>query len=83
MHRPIPEQKWLGQLLRGHFGYFAVPTNIRALTALRYRVVDVWRRSLQRRSQKDGATWARVAELAHLPQFELAERFFDAFVQAV
>jgi len=62
MHWPIPEQgKWLGQLLRGHFGYFAVPTNIRALTAHRYRVVDVWRRSLQRRSQKDGATWERVA----------------------
>jgi group II intron reverse transcriptase/maturase len=66
MHWPIPEQgKWLGQLLRGHFGYFAVPTNIRALTAHRYRVVDVWRRSLQRRSQKDGATWERVAELAN------------------
>ncbi|WP_366511228.1 group II intron reverse transcriptase/maturase [Mesorhizobium sp.] len=66
MHWPIPEQgKWLGQLLRGHFGYFAVPTNIRALAALRYRVVDVWRRSLQRRSQKDGATWERVAELAN------------------
>ena len=66
MHWPISRQgKWLGQLVRGHFVYFAVPTNIRALTAFRYRVVDLWRRSLRRRSQKDGATWERVAEIAN------------------
>ena len=63
MHWPISRQgNWLGQLVGGHFGYFAVPTNIRALTAFRYQVIDLWRRSLRRRSQKDGATWEQVTK---------------------
>ena len=45
MHWPIPEQgKWLRQIVGGHFAYFAVPTNIRALTAFRYQVIDLWQR---------------------------------------
>ncbi|ESW66527.1 maturase [Mesorhizobium sp. LSJC280B00] len=48
MHWPIPQQgKWLRQIVGGHF---AVPTNIRALTAFRYRVIDLWRRALRRRT---------------------------------
>ena len=66
MHWPIPEQgKWLRQIVSGHYAYFAVPTNIRALTALRYHVVDLWRQSLRRRSQKDGATWERITKIAN------------------
>lgn len=66
MHWPIPKQgKWLSQIVGGHFAYFAVPTNIRALTAFRYQVIDLWRRTLQRRSQKDGATWERIVQLAN------------------
>jgi len=66
MHWPIPQQgKWLRQIVGGHFAYFAVPTNIRALTAFRYRVIDLWRRTLQRRSQKGDATWERIAQLAN------------------
>ena len=62
----IPDQgKWLRQIVGGHFEYYAVPTNSRALTAFRYRVVDLWRRTLQRRSQKDGATWERIEKLAN------------------
>jgi RNA-directed DNA polymerase len=48
MHWPIPEQgKWLRQVVRGHFGYYAVPTNVRALSAFRYYVTDLWRRTLR------------------------------------
>lgn len=66
MHWPISQQgKWLRQIVGGHFAYFAVPTNIRALTAFRYRMVGLWLRSLRRRSQKDGATWERIAQLAN------------------
>jgi group II intron reverse transcriptase/maturase len=66
MHWPIPEQgKWLRQVVSGHYAYFAVPTNIRALSALRYHVVELWRQSLRRRSQKDGATWERIAKIAN------------------
>jgi RNA-directed DNA polymerase len=66
MHHPIPEQgKWLRQVVLGHLAYFAVPTNSRALQAFRYAVTDLWRRTLRRRSQKDGFTWDRMEKLAN------------------
>jgi RNA-directed DNA polymerase len=71
MHWPIPEQgKWLRQVVRGHFGYYAVPTNVRALSAFRYYVTDLWRRALRRRSQRHALTWERMTKLANdwLPQ---------------
>jgi group II intron reverse transcriptase/maturase len=65
MHRTIPQQgKWLGQVVRGFFQYHAVPTNSRALSAFRHHVMDLWRRTLRRRSQKDKTTWERVARIA-------------------
>ena len=65
MHWPIPEQgKWLRPIVAGHFAYFAVPTNSRALSAVRYHVTDLWRRTLRRRSQKDGLTWQRIERIA-------------------
>ena len=58
MHQPIPIQGlWLKQVVTGHFAYYAVPTNSRALSAFRHYVTDLWRRTLRRRSQKDGFTW--------------------------
>lgn len=64
-HQPIPEQgRWLRQVVTGHFAYYAVPTNSRALSAFRHYVVDAWRRSLMRRSQRDDMTWERIARLA-------------------
>src|SRR5215472_18719476 len=35
-----------------------------ALSAFRYHVTCLWRRSLRRRSQKDASTWQRVGKLA-------------------
>ena len=65
MHQPIPEQgNWLGQVVTGFFAYHAVPTNSAALETFRHYVTDLWRRSLQRRSQKDRMTWERMAKLA-------------------
>ena len=64
-HQPVREQgKWLGQVVRGFFAYHAVPTNTRALNTFRHRVMDLWRRSLKRRSQRDRTTWERIAKLA-------------------
>jgi RNA-directed DNA polymerase len=71
MHQPIPIQgKWLRQVVTGHFAYYAVPANGRALSAFRYYVTDLWRRTLRRRSQRDGFTWDRMTKLANdwLPQ---------------
>jgi RNA-directed DNA polymerase len=65
MHQPIPIQgSWLKQVVTGHFAYYAVPTNARALSAFRHYVTDLWRRALRRRSQKDGFTWDRMMKLA-------------------
>jgi group II intron reverse transcriptase/maturase len=66
MHQPIPVLgKWLGQVVTGHFNYFAVPTNERALATFRFFVIDLWQRTLRRRSQKDRTSWERMARLAN------------------
>src|SRR5215204_87426 len=66
MHEAIPEQgKWLKAVVAGYFRYHAVPTNTRALGSFRHHVTDLWRRTLKRRSQKDGMTWQRIAKIVH------------------
>jgi RNA-directed DNA polymerase len=66
MHQTIPDQgHWLRQVVTGHFAYYAIPTNSRALSAFRHYVADLWRRTLRRRSQKDGFTWDRMTKLAN------------------
>ena len=65
MHDAIPVQgRWLKAVVTGYFAYHAVPTNSRALGAFRYHVTDLWRRTLRRRSQKDGMTWERITKIA-------------------
>ena len=52
-HRPVHEQqRWLSSVLRGHYQYYGVPTNYRALASYFYTVESQWHRSLQRRSQR-------------------------------
>ena len=81
MHQPIPSQgQWLKQVVTGHFAYYAVPTNSRALSAFRHYVTDLWRRTLRRRSQKDGFTWERMTKLVDvwLPQPRILHPWPDA-----
>jgi group II intron reverse transcriptase/maturase len=71
MHQSIPEQgKWLKQVVSGFFAYHAVPTNSRAIVAFRRYVLDLWRRALRRRGQRDKTAWKRIEEIAadYLPQ---------------
>src|SRR5580658_2082860 len=64
MHQTIAEQgRWLEQVVAGYFNYFAAPTN-RAPGAFRHHILDLWRRTLQRRSQKDRKKWDRMDGLA-------------------
>ena len=64
IHQTIPEQgHWLRQVVTGHFAYYAIPTNSRALSAFWHYVARLWRRTLRRRSQKDGFTWERMTKL--------------------
>ena len=62
----IPVQgTWLAQVVRGYFAYHAVPMNIHALHSFRHNVMKLWRRTLRRRSQKDGMTWDRMERLGN------------------
>jgi group II intron reverse transcriptase/maturase len=66
MHASIPEQgMWLKSVVNGFFAYHAVPTNQRALSAFRYHVAELWRKSLRRRSQKTKLTWERMTQLVN------------------
>jgi group II intron reverse transcriptase/maturase len=70
LHHSVPEVgEWLSRVIRGHVNYYGVPLNIRALTRFRYAVVDLWYRTLRRRSQRTRLTWARMKRLVarHLP----------------
>jgi RNA-directed DNA polymerase len=49
-HRPIREQQHaLNQQLQGHYGYYGLTNNGRALTCFRRQVVRLWRLTLSRR----------------------------------
>lgn len=65
MHAPVPEVgRWLNQVLKGVYQYFGVPGNYEALSRFRYKVVWIWFRTLNRRSQKTSLTWDRMKKLA-------------------
>ncbi len=64
-HDSLADQgRWLRSVVAGYFAYHAVPTNAQALGAYRHHVLELWWRSLKRRSQKDRMTWARMDRLA-------------------
>ena len=81
MHECITQQgQWLARVVRGYFNYHAVPTNAKSMGAFRHHVIDLWRRTLKRRSQKDRITWARAARLAadFLPAARILHPWPDA-----
>jgi RNA-directed DNA polymerase len=54
MHAPLAEQhRWYSSILRGHYGYFGMPHNWRALSGFRQEVRRIWFNCLRRRSQKN------------------------------
>jgi RNA-directed DNA polymerase len=64
-HLPIPDQgRWLASVLRGHFNYYAVPDNGKAISTFRSRLIGHWLMTLRRRSQRHRMTWARIGRLA-------------------
>jgi hypothetical protein len=70
-HDKVADQKqWISAILRGHFNYFAVPRNSRALYVFYRQVLWHWCRALRRRSHKHKLPWKRFCERASkcLPQ---------------
>lgn len=63
-HLEVRQQwKMLDAKLRGHYGYYGVPGNSRALSKFRFEVTHVWRRWLDRRSQRARMSWDRMNKL--------------------
>ncbi|MGO9662849.1 MAG: RNA-directed DNA polymerase [Polyangia bacterium] len=89
MHLPIPEQGlWLGQVVRGHLNYYAVPGNIHAVATFRDQATRHWYQALRRRSQRSRLNWERMHRLAArwLPPAKIIHPWpdarFDARIQA-
>jgi RNA-directed DNA polymerase len=63
-HDDLREQQLaLTSRLRGHYEYFGVPGNSRALSRFWHEATEVWRKWLNRRSQNAGMTWERMHAL--------------------
>jgi len=63
-HLPVREQwRTINQKLVGHFRYYGITGNSRALSRFRHEVGRKWRGWLNRRSQRARMTWARMNKL--------------------
>jgi group II intron reverse transcriptase/maturase len=64
MHLSIPVVgQWLKKILQGHYNYYGVPLNYRAMSTFRYEVSRLWFKTLRRRSQKTRLNWDRMSRL--------------------
>lgn len=63
-HRPVAEQhKALSQKMHGHYAYYGVTGNSRALAKFAHQVARIWRTWLDRRAHRAGMTWERMRKL--------------------
>jgi hypothetical protein len=66
-HHSIREQAaYLRSVITGHNRYYGVPGNGDRLSAFRFHIVHIWRRTLQRRSQRGRIPWTRMSRYAAL-----------------
>ena len=57
MHAPMAEQqRWYASILRGHYAYYGLPHNWRALNGFHQNLRPIWFDCLRRRSQKGRGT---------------------------
>ena len=64
--------------LRGHYGYFGVTGNMRALERFRYEVMCTWRKWLSRRStvtRHGWSGWSKLLERYPLPEPKITRAF--------
>lgn len=65
MHHKIAEVgKWLRSVLRGHYRYYGVSGNFKAMEQFRYQIMMLWRSTLRRRSQQRTLTWESISKIA-------------------
>jgi len=68
-HQPLEDQaKRLNRTLRGHYNYYGVSFNQRAVWTFRYNAHAYWRYWLDRRSQKRKMPWTKFSKVVlHYP----------------
>jgi group II intron reverse transcriptase/maturase len=78
-HRSVAEQqRTLGQKVRGHYAYFGITSNYKALARFYREVLKAWKRWLSRRSQKaylDWPTMHRLLKRHPLPRPRIVHRY--------
>jgi len=63
-HRPVPEQwRALSRKLRGLYAYYGIIGNVYSLQGLWFRACRIWRKWLNRRSQRGRMPWHRFRQL--------------------
>lgn len=63
-HRPIEQQhEQLSMKVRGHYAYYGITGNMRALSRYRYEVHRVWRQWLNRRNRQREVDWSKFNRL--------------------
>jgi RNA-directed DNA polymerase len=63
MHAPISViGQWLKSVLIGHYRYYGVSGNCRAMSNFRYQIYWRWKRTLSRRSQRGYITWEKMKQ---------------------
>lgn len=55
--------RWLKTVVTGHYNYFGVPDNFKAMNHFRYLIGQRWKHSIKRRSQKGSITWDKMGKL--------------------
>jgi len=72
-HNVEDTAKWLGKVVNGWLGYFAVPASSRYLRRFIIRLKRLWHKSLRRRSQKDRSQWSLISRLTetYWPKLEI------------
>lgn len=82
LHEPLRVQvEVLGRKLKGHFGYYGITGNYRALSQYRQEVIGIWRKWLARRGDPEGMSWARMRRLLtffYLPQPRVVHSVYAA-----
>lgn len=72
------QHRVLGQKLRGHYAYYGVTGNSRALSRLWHETTKTWRRWLSRRSQRGFLSWQKMLRLLErfpLPRPRIVHRY--------
>jgi RNA-directed DNA polymerase len=59
------EHEWISAVLREHFAYYGLPSNMRAMASFACEVSKLWHRALARRSQR-GVTWDRFNRMLNI-----------------